>query len=70
MLTIPVTSAGAKRSFSKLNLIKNYLRSNLSQYKLLDLALISIEHNIADSLSYNETIALFASKKARKKKFK
>lgn len=70
MLTIPVTSAGAERSFSKLKLIKNYLRSNLSQHKLSDLALISIEYSIADSLSYDETIALFASKKARKKIFK
>ncbi|KAF0749969.1 zinc finger MYM-type protein 1-like, partial [Aphis craccivora] len=40
--------------------IKNYLISNLSQHKLSDLALISIEHSIADSLSYNETINLFA----------
>ncbi|CAI6377857.1 unnamed protein product [Macrosiphum euphorbiae] len=70
MLTIPVTSAGAERSFSKLKLIKNYLRSNLSQHKLSDLALISIEHSIADSLSYNETIDQFASKKIRKKIFK
>jgi len=32
MLTIPVTSAGAELSFSKLKLIENYLRSNLSQH--------------------------------------
>lgn len=31
MLTIPFTSAGAERSFSKLKLIKTYLRSTMSQ---------------------------------------
>lgn len=33
MLIIPVTSAGAERTFSKLKLVKNYLRSTLSQNK-------------------------------------
>ncbi|KAL4100978.1 hypothetical protein QTP88_020999 [Uroleucon formosanum] len=43
MLTIPVTSACAERSFSKLKLIKTYLRNRLGQDKLSELALISIE---------------------------
>lgn len=30
MLTIPITSASAERSFSKLKLIKNYLRSTVT----------------------------------------
>ena len=30
-LTVPVTVASAERSFSKLKLIKNYLRSTMSQ---------------------------------------
>ncbi|CAA0830700.1 hAT dimerisation domain-containing protein / transposase-related [Striga hermonthica] len=34
LLTIPVTVASAKRSFSKLKLIKNYLRSTMSQDKI------------------------------------
>jgi len=33
MLTIPVLVASAERSFSKLKLIKSYLRSTMSQQK-------------------------------------
>jgi len=42
MLTIPVASA--ERSFSKLKLIKSYLRSTMSQKKWKGLALLSIEN--------------------------
>ena len=42
-LTLPVTVASAERSFSKLNLIKTYLRSLMSQERLNGLAILSIE---------------------------
>ena len=42
-LTLPVSVATAERSFSKLRLIKNYLRSTMSQGRLRALALLSIE---------------------------
>ena len=35
--TIPVTSAAAESSFSKLKIIKNYLRNNMSQTRLSDI---------------------------------
>uniref|UniRef100_A0A3B1J2K6 DUF4371 domain-containing protein n=1 Tax=Astyanax mexicanus TaxID=7994 RepID=A0A3B1J2K6_ASTMX len=41
-LTIPVTVASAERSFSKLKMIKNYLRSTMSQDRLSGLAMLSI----------------------------
>jgi hypothetical protein len=41
-LTIPVTVASAERSFSKLKLIKNYLRSKMNQERLSGLAIMSI----------------------------
>ncbi|CAI6361643.1 unnamed protein product [Macrosiphum euphorbiae] len=69
ILSIPVTSAGAERSFSKLKIIKNYLRSTLSQCKLTSLATLSIEQQITDSLDFSELIAIFAAAKARKKQF-
>ncbi|MCP3851515.1 MAG: hAT transposon family protein [Gammaproteobacteria bacterium] len=42
-LTISVTVSSAERSFSKLKLIKNYLRSTMSQERLSALSILSIE---------------------------
>ena len=39
LLTIPVTVVSAERSFSKLKLIKSYLRSTMSQERLSGLAI-------------------------------
>jgi hypothetical protein len=43
LLTLPVTVAASERSFSKLKLIKNYLRSSVGQMRLSGLAIISME---------------------------
>ena len=43
LLTIHVTVASAERSFSKLKLIKSYLRSTMSQERLGGLAILSVE---------------------------
>ena len=40
-MTVPVTTATAERSFSKFKLIKNFLRSFMSQERLSGLALLS-----------------------------
>ncbi|KAL4152830.1 hypothetical protein QTP88_000663 [Uroleucon formosanum] len=69
LLTIPIASAGAERSFSKLKLIKNFLRNSLSQFKLAGLALIAIKSEIGDSLSLENILDTFAAQKARKKMF-
>lgn len=65
-LTLPVTSASCERSFSKLKLIKSYLRSTTKQTRLNDLSIISIEHQVAKSIDYEDIINEFASKKSRK----
>jgi hypothetical protein len=36
MLTVPVTVASAEQSFSKLKIIKNYLRTTMTQERLSD----------------------------------
>ena len=70
LLTIPVTVASAERSFSKLKLIKSYLRSTMSQERLSKLAILSIEKEILEELKYKNLINNFASHKTRKIDFK
>ena len=69
-LTLPVTSATAERSFSRMKLIKSYLRSTMSNERLSGLALLSIERELADNIDFDSTINRFASLKLRRKKFK
>uniref|UniRef100_A0A2N9FAR2 HAT C-terminal dimerisation domain-containing protein n=2 Tax=Fagus sylvatica TaxID=28930 RepID=A0A2N9FAR2_FAGSY len=69
LLTIPVTVASAERSFSKLKLIKTYLRTTMSQERLSGLAMISIENEYLDKLNYDDLIEEFASKNARRSNF-
>ncbi|GJT63778.1 zinc finger MYM-type protein 1 [Tanacetum coccineum] len=66
LLTIPVTVASKERSFSKLKLLKSYLRSTMSQERLNGLALIAIENGLLDSVDYEDLIKNFASKNARR----
>ncbi|KAI9560510.1 hypothetical protein GHT06_011443 [Daphnia sinensis] len=53
-------------TFSKLKLIKTYLRSLMGQEKLDGLAMISIEREIVENIDLNEAIEEFAQKKSRK----
>lgn len=68
-LTTPVSVASGERSFSKLKLIKDYLRNSTKQERLNGLAIISIEREIANSIDYEDIIEDFAHSKARKKPF-
>lgn len=45
-LTLPISVASGERSFSKLKLVKSYLRTSMCQERLSDLAVISIENKI------------------------
>lgn len=66
-LTIPVTVASAERSFSKLRLIKNYLRSTMAQERLSGLSVISIENRLARNINFEKVT--FADMKVRKVEF-
>jgi hypothetical protein len=68
LLTLPVTVTVPERSFSKLKLIKNYLRSFVGQMRLSGLAIISIE-NRAIKLDTSVVIRNFTESKARRKNF-
>ena len=69
-LSLPVTVATAERSFSKLKIIKNYLRSTMAQERLNALAVISIEVEEARKLEIDKMIDIFAEKRARSRRFK
>ena len=62
LLTVPVIVASAERSFSKLKLLKNYLRSTISQERLNDLAMCTIGRAIFDTIDLNTVLDDFASR--------
>ncbi|CAI6363959.1 unnamed protein product [Macrosiphum euphorbiae] len=66
LLTLYVTAATGERSFSKLKIIKNYLRSQMSQDRLVGLAMISIEKELAYNMDMEEVVP---NAKPRKVKF-
>ncbi|XP_022181556.1 uncharacterized protein LOC111041563 [Myzus persicae] len=66
LLTFPVTVASGERSFSKLKLIKTYLRSTMTQERLSILAILSIENKMTQTINFDDVIDNFASIKSRK----
>jgi len=65
-LTILATVASAERFFSKLKLVKNYLRSAMSQTRLVDLAILNIECSVARQVDFDNVIRNYANKNTRK----
>jgi len=63
-LTIAVSVATCERSFSKLNLIKNYFRSSISTLWLRNLATLSTEQQLTDNINFDFAIQKFANNKA------
>ncbi|XP_059669131.1 uncharacterized protein LOC132314265 [Cornus florida] len=66
LLTIPVTVASAERNFSKLKLIKSYLRSTMTQERLNGLAILSIEKDVLEKVDLSTLIDDFAAQNARR----
>ena len=69
LLTILVTVASTERSFSKLKLIKSYLKSIISQERLNGLIILSIENKILTELECKNLISNFTPQKVRKINF-
>jgi len=58
-LTLPVTTATADRSFSKMSLIMSYLRSTMTQMRLINLAILSNEHEETQTVDVSKEVDLF-----------
>ena len=66
MLTISVSVASVERNFSKLKLIKSYLKLTMSQERLNRLAILSIEKGMLEKFDYKNLVKNFISQKSRK----
>ena len=66
LLTIPVTVASAERSFSKLKLLKSYMRSTMTQERLSGLATIALENDFLEKIDYKDMIEDFISRNTRR----
>ncbi|CAJ0943560.1 unnamed protein product [Ranitomeya imitator] len=62
-ITLPLSVAEGERAFSKLSLVKNYLRSTMTEQRLNSLALLSIEHELTRRLNFKDLITDFAKQK-------
>ena len=51
---MPVSVAEGERSFSKLAIVKNHLRSTMGQGRLSSLVLLSCEHDLAKKLNLHQ----------------
>ena len=61
-----ISNVTGERSFSKLKLIKSYLRSTMGQDRLHSLALLSMECELVREINFKYIIEQFASAKTRK----
>ncbi|KAK8348298.1 hypothetical protein V6Z11_A06G074300 [Gossypium hirsutum] len=68
-LTVPMTVASSPRSFSKVNLIKTYLRSSMSQERLNGLTILSVEKDFLGNIDVGIIINDFASQNTRRTHF-
>jgi hypothetical protein len=67
LFIVLVTVASAERSFLKLKLVKNYLRSHMSQERLNELAILCIEKILLDKIDIDIIINDFAARHVRTK---
>ena len=68
-LSMMVTSCSGERSFSKLALIKNHMRSSMSHERLSALCLLDVESTFLRMMNFEDFIKRFANAKCRKQEF-
>ena len=65
-LTVPITVASNERSFSRLKLVKSYLRTTMTDHRLDDIMIITCESDIADKLELDALARSWSLLKARR----
>lgn len=58
VLTIPIASASAERSFSTMKRVKTYLRTTMTDGRLNDLCMLAIERELSHELLIDPTAVL------------
>ncbi|CAF3389309.1 unnamed protein product [Rotaria socialis] len=66
VLTIPISIASNERSFSKLKIVKNYFRTNMSDQRLFYLMFYAIEKDYLDELNLYDLAKDWAKMKDRR----
>lgn len=65
-LVLMICNCTAERSFSKMKIIKNRLRTTMCSGRLSHLALMSIESDILREINFEDLVTTFSKIKARK----
>ncbi|XP_065651068.1 uncharacterized protein LOC136079269 [Hydra vulgaris] len=66
-LTISITNCEVERSFSTLKRVKNMHRSTMVHSRLSNIARLTIESKLLETLDFSDVIAEFTGKKSKKK---
>jgi hypothetical protein len=69
VITVPIATASAERSFWRLKLIKTYLRTTMAQERLTRLAILSVQNDVVSALDYSEILGSLSSRRSRERKF-
>ena len=64
-LSLMVSNCSDERSFSKIALMKNKLRSTIGDRRLSALELLSFESDVLETITFDKVIEKFASIKSR-----
>ncbi len=65
-MTSPVSVASNERSFSKMKLVKNLLRSTMGDDRLEWLMILACEKDVVDSLDVSQIVSTWAKTKKRR----
>ena len=70
LFTAPVSVADIERSFSKMKIVKNFLRSSMTGNRLEDLIVLSTETDLTDAIDLFAVLKKWATRKNRKLKIR